>query len=134
MSTRVVTVAPGRSVAEALEEMRRHDVHHLVVVDEGKVVGIVSARDRADGKPGREVRDVMHPHVVSATPRTTVREAANLLRGRSIGCLPVFDGDRLVGIVTTTDLLELIGRGMQKPIEESTAWTTGRRPSRDTRR
>jgi acetoin utilization protein AcuB len=134
MSKRVVTVAPGRPVSEALEEMRQHDLHHLVVVDEGKVVGIMSARDRGDGQLGREVRDVMHAPVVTATTRTTVREAANLLRGRSIGCLPVLDGDRLAGIVTTSDLLELIGRGVEKPVAESKPWTVGRRPDRAAKR
>ena len=64
----------------------------------------------------------------------TVREAANLLRGRSIGCLPVFDGDQLAGIVTTSDLLELIGRGVERPVAESTRWTLGRRPSRAAKR
>jgi acetoin utilization protein AcuB len=134
MSTRVLTIAPGRAVSEALEEMRQHDLHHLVVVEDGKAVGIMSARDRGDGQLGREVRDVMHAPVISATTRTTVREAANLLRGRSIGCLPVYDGDRLAGMVTTTDLLELIGRGIQRPVAESTAWTVGRRPDRATKR
>ena len=119
MSTHVFTIAPGRPVSEALEEMRRHAVHHLVVVDGGKVVGIMSARDQGDGQVGREVRDLMHADIVSATVGTTIREAANLLRGRSIGCLPVFDRNRLVGIVTTTDLLELLGRDVQKPLAES---------------
>jgi CBS domain-containing protein len=45
-----------------------------------------------------------------------VREAANLMRGRSIGCLPVLDGRKLVGIVTVTDLLELLGRGAERPM------------------
>jgi CBS domain-containing protein len=130
MSTDVVTTAPGRTVAEAREEMRRRDVHHLVVVEDGRVVGIVSSRDTGEGT----VRDVMQGRIISATTDTTVREAANLLRGRSIGCLPVYDGDQLAGIVTTTDLLELIGRGVERPVGESRKWTVGRHPSRAPKR
>ncbi len=47
-----------------------------------------------------------------------MREAANLLRGRAIGCLPVVSGERIVGIVTITDLLELIGRGQEKAVTQ----------------
>jgi len=130
MSKDVVTASPTQALTEALEDMRRRGVHHLVVVDGARVVGVLSSRDRADAQPGREVRDVMQENVVTAAPTTTVREAANLLRGRSIGCLPVLEDDRLVGIVTTSDLLELIGRGVERPVAESTRWTLGRRHPR----
>jgi acetoin utilization protein AcuB len=108
MTRGVVSIAPDRPVHEALEAMERHAIHHLLVVDNGGIVGIMSARDRGDGQLGREVRDVMHRPVYAATPTTTVREAAELLRGRSIGCLPVMDRGELVGIVTISDLLDLI--------------------------
>ena len=110
MTPNVWTTSPERPFAAALEEMHRHDVHHLVVVEGGRVVGVVSTSDGDRTLPAT-VGDVMHAQVISATTDTTVREAANLMRGHSIGCLPVFDGDQLAGIVTTTDLLELIGRG-----------------------
>jgi len=45
-----------------------------------------------------------------------VREAANLMRGHGVSCLPVFNGRRLKGIVTVVDLLELIGRGTERPV------------------
>lgn len=61
------------------------------------------------------VQDVMSRPVVTASPEMTVREAANLLRGRAIGCLPVMAGGKVVGIVTGTDLLELIGAGLERP-------------------
>ncbi|CAN5899249.1 hypothetical protein BH11MYX2_BH11MYX2_11170 [soil metagenome] len=71
----------------------------------------------------------MTAHVVVAAPETTIKQAANLLRGRVIGCLPVVDGKTLVGIVTTTDLLELIGRGAERPVLETNRWTMkGRAP------
>ena len=57
------------------------------------------------------VEDVMFRHVVSGTPDSTIREAANLLRGRTVGALPILEGERLVGIVTISDSLDLLGRG-----------------------
>jgi acetoin utilization protein AcuB len=65
----------------------------------------------------------MTSNLATATPSMTVRQAANLLRGRTIGCLPVLEGGKPVGIVTTTDLLDLIGRGAERPIARSIRWT-----------
>ena len=68
---------------------------------------------------------------VTASPRMTLRQAANLLRGRTIGCLPVVEGGKLVGILTTTDLLELIGRGIERPTAKGKRWVMkGRGPRR----
>jgi acetoin utilization protein AcuB len=52
----------------------------------------------------------------------TVRQAANLLRGRTIGCLPVVEDGAILGIVTTIDLLELIGRGAERPVPKTRRW------------
>jgi len=65
------------------------------------------------------VNEIMSaPVVTTARPDTTVREAANLMRGHAVSCLPVLDGERrLKGIVTVIDLLELLGRGSARPME-----------------
>jgi CBS domain-containing protein len=60
---------------------------------------------------------------VTADPTTTVRQAANIMRGRSIGCLVVVKAGRAVGIVTVSDLLELMGRGVDRPVAETKRWT-----------
>ncbi len=70
-------------------------------------------------------------HVVTVTADATIRQAANLMRGRGIGCLAIVADDKPVGIVTITDLLELIGRGVERPIERSKRWTLSRRGARD---
>jgi acetoin utilization protein AcuB len=137
MSSEVKTIGPGASVAEARTLMGVAHVRHLVVVDDGFVVGVLSDRDlggrvsasRGDGGAGR-VEDVMSPHVVSMGPDATIRQAANRLRGRGVGCLAVMEDGRLRGIVTTTDLLELIGRGVERPIERSVRWTLRGRGAR----
>jgi CBS domain-containing protein len=130
MSTQVATAKPGDSVGRARQTMSERNVHQLVVLDGKEVVGVVCSHDLAERRGGT-VREVMTPDPVVAAPRTTIRDAANFLRGQRISALPVVEDGRVVGIVTVTDLLELIGRGVQKPISESVRWTMkGRGPRR----
>jgi len=115
MTTTVQSITPEIDVAVAKAQMKQAGIRHLVVMRDGQVLGIVSERDLIRVRPRLvderwTVEDVMTSRVVIAAPETTVREAANLLRGHVIGCLPIIDGQRLVGIVTTSDLLDLIGR------------------------
>jgi CBS domain-containing protein len=133
MSTEVKTIGPGATLGEARTVMETSGIHHLVVVEGGLVVGVLSARDlggrASNGRAAGLVEDTMSPHVVSMPPDATIRQAANRLRGRGIGSLAVMDEGKLRGIVTTSDLLELIGRGVERPIERSTRWNLrGRGP------
>jgi len=122
MNKPVHTVTATDDAAFAWEQMDFHQVQHLVVVDsDGRMIGIVSASDVGGrrGEPlrvGRRVADVMTEKVVAVTPDTTVREAANLMRGHRVNCLPVFERGQLKGIVTALDLLELLGRGAERPV------------------
>ncbi len=125
MSTQVRTVSAGESAEEALATMQRERIHHLVVLQDREVVGVVSSRDLEASGSFRQVQvveDVMTSPAVTADRLMTVRQAANLLRGRSIGCLPVMDGGELAGILTITDLLELLGRGAERPAPRSQRW------------
>jgi CBS domain-containing protein len=120
MSTRVVTIAPREPASVAWSRMQRLRIRHLVVTENAHLVGVVSERDLGgrngeDIRRGRMVQDLMTTRVVSAEPKTTLRQAANLMRGRTIGSLPVFEGNRLVGIVTATDVLDELGRGSTRP-------------------
>jgi len=138
MNAEVRTVKPDDSAEGALSWMQRERIHHLVVMDGGRVVGVLSERDLGGRGPrgsalrkGGTVADLMTPTVVFASPDTTLRQAANLLRGRSIGCLPVLrDGRKLVGILTVTDILELIGRGNLRPPTPGTRWKPVRRSAK----
>jgi CBS domain-containing protein len=115
MTDNVLTIGSGASIEAARELMRRRSVRHLVVKESGAVVGVVSDRDLSGAGARRMVDEVMARRVVTASSRDTVRSAANRMRGRTIGCLPVIDRGRLVGIVTVSDLLQLIGRGADRP-------------------
>lgn len=118
MTTKVETISEDCSAEEAWYFLRSRKIHHLVVQRGKRVVGVVSERDLGGprGKSvreGRSIGELMSATVITADPRAPVRSAANLLRGRSIGCLPVMKGEALVGIVTLTDLLSLLGRGWE---------------------
>jgi CBS domain-containing protein len=111
MSTPLCTIPPDAGASEARERMQLKRVNHLAVIDGHEVVGVLSSRDLAgQSTEGRSVRELMSRPAVTALPDTTVRQAANLLRGHGIGCLPVIDEGRPVGIVTVSDLLNLVGR------------------------
>ena len=128
MSTAVHTVAPGTAAGEAWEHMRAGGFHHLVVQDESGVVGVISDRDTG-GRRGaalranRTVADLMTPRVKTVAPTDTIRKAANIMRGRSIGCLVVVNGEHVVGIITTADLLGLLGRGTERAVATTKRWT-----------
>jgi acetoin utilization protein AcuB len=128
MSSPVATIAAGESAERAWHEMQRANTHHLVVLDGREIAGVISSHDLADEE--RRVGTVgerMTTRIVTAEPGTTVRDAANLLRGHIIGCLPIVEGDKLVGIVTLSDLLELLGRGALRPSPRAERKTLPRR-------
>jgi acetoin utilization protein AcuB len=108
MTADVITVTPALSVEQASKQMRTARIHHLVVVED-HVIGVLSDRD-LEGCAGKCVADVMSSHVVAVDADAHVREAAMLMHAYRIGCLPVVDGKRLVGIVTTFDLLAFLSR------------------------
>lgn len=125
MHTKVETVTPRESAAVAFERMRRARIRHLVVQDGKKVVGVLSDRDVKGMGSLRQVEtveDVMTAPAITCSPDLTLRQAANLLRGRTMGCLPIIDDGKIVGIVTTTDLLEMIGAGIERPVPKSRRW------------
>ena len=133
MTKQVLAIRPDADAEAAWHQMRTARIHHLVVIDGAQIVGILSDRDLG-GRNGatirkdRQVSELMTPHAIVAAPETSLRRAAQLLRGCTIGCLPVVDGKTLVGIVTATDLLDQLA----KPANGKRAPGTARdaRPSR----
>ena len=124
MSTGVVTIGPGEAASAAWARMRRRGIRHLVVMDNERVIGVLSERDLG-GRSGtakrknRVVRDLMTPRVETVDPEATAESAAELMRKRLIGSLPVVDGDDLVGIITATDVFEALGNGAGGPLSRA---------------
>src|SRR4028118_1429115 len=121
MAGEVTTLSPEDTVGDALALCRERRIRHLPVLEGGSLVGIVSDRDLrsatpAFGDPARaaalaEVRvgDVMAREVVTARPDDPIDAAANTMRENKINCLPVLEGNGLVGIVTSPDVMEALG-------------------------
>jgi acetoin utilization protein AcuB len=109
-----ITITEEASVKDALAMVARRGLRHLPVLDtEGALVGIVSEKDllRAGGQGS--VQAVMTRDVVTVTEYTALEDAARIMADHKISSLPVVRDDRLVGIITETDLflifLELLG-------------------------
>lgn len=124
----VITVAPTDSIRLALLKVHQYRIRHIPVVEDGKLVGIISDRDVRDACPSiisaphddddqimnTAVSAIMRKDVITAHPLDFVEEAALALYDNRIGSLPVVtDGDELIGILTETDILytlvELMG-------------------------
>jgi acetoin utilization protein AcuB len=120
MTREVVTLSPQTAAGEALALCRERRIRHLPVLDGGRLVGIVSDRDLrsatpALGDPARAealgrilVHDVMAREVATIHPDDPIEEAANAMREKKIGCLPVVEDGTLLGIVTSSDVMEAL--------------------------
>ena len=116
-----ITIPPETPVLEARRVMQTRSIRHLLVVEDGHLVGIVTDRDIRLNMPSPAttlsvwevnyllarltVSEVMTKSVIVVEPDRPARDAAMLLVTEKIGALPVIDGERLVGIVTETDFL-----------------------------
>jgi acetoin utilization protein AcuB len=133
MTRSVVTLFEEDDLENIDEAMERFRFRHVPVVDNGKLVGLVtranlrgissSSLDPTGPKRDEEVRkrlfvrDVMTTNVRTAHPETSLREAARLMRDAKVGCLPVVEhDDRLVGIITSTDMLDLISTWLDSDV------------------
>jgi acetoin utilization protein AcuB len=124
MTPNPATVSPGDTLRTAIEKMASVGCRRLPVLAAGRLVGIVADLDIREALNSpiilRErwqdeelvdhatVESCMTPNPVTVTPQTPVVEAARLMRDRKFGGLPVMDGERLVGIVTETDMLNAL--------------------------
>ncbi len=115
MRKEVRTITPSEPASAAKELFRRYDIHHLVVVDRKNVIGLIADRDLMDVGDDTLVQRAMAHPPVTISPNETIRKAAALMTGHVIGSLPVVDDGKLVGIVTTFDLLNLLAKGAEHP-------------------
>ena len=116
MSTDLFTVRPEDLVDLAASVMDWRHIRHVPVEDDaGHIVGLVThrtllrllARGRSRDAEPVAVRDIMRREPVSVSPNTRTLEAMRLMRSQGLGCLPVTEDGRLVGIITERDLIEV---------------------------
>lgn len=105
------TIAPGDMLLKAKEMMDIGGFRRLTVVNEGRVVGIITERDLREHSgylKSTKVDVVMKTPVLTVDSHTWVEDAARMMLGKKIGGMPVVDADKLVGIVTTSDMLRAL--------------------------
>ncbi len=126
MRSPVVTIAPGTTLQEAYRTMQQKNIRHLPVLEDGRLIGVITDRDlrlaTSTLAPTPFPSGIQVSRVMCSTPLTTdamdpVEDAARTMRERKIGCLPVMDSNRLIGIITGIDLLDALMRmtGVDKP-------------------
>jgi acetoin utilization protein AcuB len=124
MSSPVTTVPHDARLLDAALTLRRTGYRHLAIVDGERLVGIITDRDVYRFAPSllsnmspeeynaifenTPIDRVMTRNPLTVTPTTPVREAVKLMHNHKLGCLPVVEGEKLVGMVTTTDMLSLL--------------------------
>jgi acetoin utilization protein AcuB len=123
MSHPVISIPPDMPIVDALNMMKRERIRRTPVVKDGKLIGIVSDKDLLNASPSPAtslsvwemnyllskitVRDVMTKDVLTVTEDTPIEEAARIMSDNKIGGLPVMRRDRVVGIITETDLFKI---------------------------
>jgi acetoin utilization protein AcuB len=124
MTRKVITVSPEDSIAEASKLTKEKGIKHLPVVHGEKLKGILSDRDIKEYVPTKatsldvyelhyllaktKVKEVMKTKVYTTTPDTPIEEAAMLMRDQKIGCLPVIENNRVVGIISDKDIFKVL--------------------------
>lgn len=129
----VWSVRPGTSVYEALEVMAAKNIGALVILDEDKLIGIISERDYArglalKGKRSREtpVQEVMTRVVATVSPSHSMKDCMEVMTVERVRHLPVMDSGELVGLVSIGDVVKSIMSYQEAMIQQLEAYITGR--------
>ena len=129
----VWSVSPGASVYEALELMAEKNIGAVLVVDQGRLVGIMSERDYArkvilKGRFSRDtpVREIMTERVVYVRPEQTLGQCMALMTEKRIRHLPVMANDQLIGVISIGDVVKAIISDQEFIIEQLETYITGR--------
>jgi len=137
MSAKPVTCASDTSLPEAHRLMTQHNVRRLPVIDNGKLVGIVTLGDVRGAEASDAtslsifelhyllarlpVAKIMQRQVITTRPDATIAEAAGLMLKHKIGGLPVMENGQVVGILTESDIFRLIAQSWQAPAQRRAA-------------
>ncbi|NLX77703.1 MAG: CBS domain-containing protein [Clostridiaceae bacterium] len=129
MTTNPFTISPDQTIPDAHEIMTKNNIRRLPVVKDGKLVGVVSNLDISRASPSAatslsineltyilaktKISRVMTKNPITISPNALLEEAAIMMRDRGVSFLPVVDNEKLVGIITESDIfdafIELLG-------------------------
>ena len=129
---KIYSISPKATVYEALEMMSEKDIGALVVMENKKVVGIISERDYArkiilQKKTSKKtlVQEVMSSDLFSVTPDTSVEDAMVLMTGKHVRHLPVFEKSKFVGVISIGDVVKTIISNKDFLIDQLSEYITG---------
>ncbi|NLB87659.1 MAG: CBS domain-containing protein [Syntrophomonadaceae bacterium] len=124
MTTNVITISPDTNITEAFRLMKENDIRRLPVVDNEKLIGIITLTDLNQASPSSatslsihelnyllaktKIKDILpkKQNIVTVSPDAYIETAAKLMRRHTISGLPVMENDKVVGIITETDLFD----------------------------
>ena len=129
------SIGPDATVFEAIQLMADKNIGALPVMEEGKLVGLVSERDYTrkvaiKGKQSREtkVREIVSSPVISVTPDHSVEDCMRLMTDQRVRHLPVLDGEKMLGIVSIGDLVNWIITAQSAAIQQLQTYISGGHP------
>lgn len=111
MMKELITLGPESSLADVSNVFKTKKIHHIPIVEDGKLVGLVTTYDmwrknvRHEDYEKIQVKDIMSKRLIKLEPDSKIGTAAELFLDNRFHALPVVDGDMLLGLVTTFDIL-----------------------------
>ncbi len=126
------SVTPDTMVFDAIEMMAEKNIGALLVIEKGRLIGILSERDYTRkialrGKSSKEtrVREILSGHVVHVGPEHSIEDCMRLMTEHRIRHLPVLEGDRIVGVVSIGDLVNWIISAQTTTISQLQTYISG---------
>lgn len=133
LKNEILAVAPDTTVYNALEELERHNIGALLVMDGDRLVGIFSERDYArrgilKGKPSREslVKDLMTSPVITVPPQARIEECLSIMTEKHFRHLPVVAGEQVLGMISSSDIFRAILTQYQNLVSSLEGYISGR--------
>ena len=122
MTEKLITVTPQTPIFDAIDLMKKHDIHRLPVIEDNQLVGLITQGVIQESMPSKatslsvfelnylinktKVGDVMLTHVTTIEADALLEDAIKVMRTKSIGVLPVMEKNQLVGIITNNDIFD----------------------------
>lgn len=123
MTTEPLTLDPGANLSDARQMMYEKRIRHIPIAQDQKLIGLISQRDvlaaehssllnfdadkRLESERSIKLNEFMKIDLVTIDPRASVRKAALYIQKHKLGCLPVVEDDKLVGIITDSDFVNV---------------------------